>query len=127
MPGKSGFFGFGVAVTVLLGSTLFAYDGPPASSQNEVGKLVEVRQSVARGYPLSRYSSIHVYTMYFTVRTSTSTYCVQYETSVLDEVNDLRASSGRDVQVDASARKRLTMVLPDKRNIRADLAPSDQC
>ncbi len=107
--------------------SLRAADDPANSSQTVTGKLVEVRQSVVRGYPLSRYAAIHVYTMYFTVKTATDTYCVEYDTPVLDEVKELRASSGKNVQLDLQGKKRVRMILPNNRQLKADLEPAEQC
>jgi hypothetical protein len=117
---------FLLAMTVILlvcTPAASAFDG----SQKETGKLVEVRQSVVRGYPLSRYASIHVYAMYFTVKTASNTYCVEYDTQVLDEVKSLRESSGKDVQIDVEGKKKIHMVLPDNTQFKAQLQPTEQC
>jgi hypothetical protein len=100
---------------------------PESSIKYETGKLVEVRQSIRGGYLVSRYSSVHIYTMYFTVRTSEHSYCVDYDTPILDEVNDLLSANGKEVQVEVRGKKGLTLMLPSKRQIKADLANSTQC
>ena len=98
-----------------------------AAAKYETGKLVEVRQSIRGGYLVSRYSSVHIYTMYFTVRTADHSYCIDYETPILDEVNDLLSANGKEVQVELRGKKGLTLTLPSKRQIKADLAASTQC
>jgi hypothetical protein len=40
-------------------------------------------------YFVSRYPQIHYHLLYFAVRTSDQTYCAEYETPVLDEIDDL--------------------------------------
>jgi hypothetical protein len=98
-----------------------------SAAKYETGKLVEVRQSIRGGYLVSRYTSVHIYTMYFTVRTAEHSYCIEYETPILDEVNDLLSANGKDIQVEVRGKKGLTLTLPSKRQIKADLAASTQC
>jgi hypothetical protein len=105
-----------------------AQNSPDNSSTSgyQTGKIVSVRQIARNGALVSRYSSTHVFTMDFTVRVAGHSYCVDYETIVLDEVNDLRASDQKDVQVDMQG-KHMIVILPSGRRIKAQTADATQC
>jgi hypothetical protein len=45
---------------------------------------------------------------------------------VLDEVHDLEAANGKDVQVSVHG-KQMQLLLPNGRHVRADLVKSTQC
>ena len=80
-------------VAVVLAATGYAHSsGPPPSSPSErqqIGKITSVRKVLRNQYFVSRYPQIHYYLLYFAVRTSDQTYCAEYETPVLDEIQDL--------------------------------------
>jgi hypothetical protein len=88
--------------------------------------IISVRQVARNGFLVSRYSSAHVFTVDFTLRMDGHSYCIDYDTIVMQEVDDLRAAYQKEVQVDMQG-KRLIIVLPSGRKIRAQLADSTQC
>jgi hypothetical protein len=53
-------------------------------------------------YFVSRYPQIHYYLLYLAVRTSDQTYCVEYETPVLDEIDDLFSAKDRRISLATS-------------------------
>ena len=117
----------GICLALML--VLAQAQNPPESGSTlgyQTGKIVSVRQIARNGALVSRYSSTHVFTMDFTVRVAGHSYCVDYETIVLDEVNDLRASDQKDVQVDMQG-KHMIVILPSGRRIKAQTADATQC
>jgi hypothetical protein len=79
--------------TVVLAATGYGHSSapPPSSSTKgqQIGKILSVRKVLENRYFVSRYPQIHYYLLYFAVRTSDQTYCAEYETPVLDEIDDL--------------------------------------
>jgi hypothetical protein len=88
--------------TLFLAATMFARgSAPPQSSSSEgqqVGKVLSVRKVLRNRYFFSRYPRIHYYLLYFAVRASDQTYCSEYETPVLDEIDDLFSAKDKDVE-----------------------------
>src|SRR5271168_2566153 len=114
--------GIWLALTIILAHA----QNPGSTSGYQTGKIVSVRQIARNGALVSRYSSTHVFTLDFTVRVAGHSYCVDYETIVLDEVNDLRAADQKDVQVDMQG-KHMIVILPSGRRIKAQTADATQC
>jgi hypothetical protein len=79
--------------TVVLAATGYGNSSaPPPSSSSEgkqIGKILSVRKVLENRYFVRRSSQIHYYLLYFTVRIYDQTYCAEYETPVLDEIDDL--------------------------------------
>jgi hypothetical protein len=74
----------------------------------------------------SRFPRPIYFTIDFAFRMSAQSYCTGYETPVLDEVQDLQASQGKDIKVELRGKK-LTVVLPTGRKIKAELEKPTQC
>jgi len=74
----------------------------------------------------SRYSGPVYFTVDFAFRLTNESYCVAYETPVLDEVHDLMAANGKDLRVEMRGKK-LTVMLPSGRKIKAELVKPTQC
>ena len=116
--------------TVVLTATGYGYSsGPPPSSANEsqhIGKILSVRKVLENRYFVSRYPQIHYYLLYFAVRTSAQTYCAEYETPVLDEIDDLFSAKDKDVEFVLKG-KSLTLRTPKGRKLKAHLVEQKQC
>ena len=116
--------------TVVLAATGYGYSsGPPPSSANEsqhIGKILSVRKVLENRYFVSRYPQIHYYLLYFAVRTSAQTYCAEYETPVLDEIDDLFSAKDKDVEFVLKG-KSLTLRTPKGRKLKAHLVEQKQC
>jgi hypothetical protein len=101
-----------LALTCLVcgGPTPFA--GASSSAASQTGRISGVRRAL-RSTILSttRYSRIHDFDVYFSLRTGHETYCVDYETVVLDEIEDLAASEGREIQISLNKKKNNKIVL----------------
>ena len=118
--------------TVVLAATGYGYSsGPPPSSANEsqhIGKILSVRKVLENRYFVSRYPQIHYYLLYFAVRTSAQTYCAEYETPVLDEIDDLFSAKDKDRDVEFVLKgKSLTLRTPKGRKLKAHLVEQKQC
>ena len=74
----------------------------------------------------SRYPQMHYYLLYFAVRTSDQTYCAEYETPVLDEIDDLFSAKDKDVEFVLKG-KSLTLRTPKGRKLKAHLVEQKQC
>jgi hypothetical protein len=116
--------------TVVLAATGFGYSSaPPPSSSSErkqIGKILSVRKVLESRYFVSRYPQIHYYLLYFAVRTSDQTYCAEYETPVLDEIDDLFSAKDKDVEFVLKG-KSLTLRTPKGRKFKAKLVEQKQC
>jgi len=74
----------------------------------------------------SRFPHPIYFTVDFAFRASGQSYCTGYETPVLDEVQDLLATQGKNIQVEMRGKK-LTVLLPTGRKIKARLEKPTQC
>jgi hypothetical protein len=74
----------------------------------------------------SRFSGPVSFTVDFAFRLSAESYCVGYETPVLDEVQDIVASNGKEIKIEMRGKK-LSVVLPTGRRIKAELVKQTQC
>ena len=100
---------------------------PSSSSEGQqIGKILSVRKVLENRYFVSRYPQIHYYLLYFAVRTSAQTYCAEYETPVLDEIDDLLSAKDKDVEVVLKG-KSLTLRTPKGRKLKAHLVEQKQC
>ena len=115
--------------TVVLAATGYGYSsGPPPSSANEsqhIGKILSVRKVLENRYFVSRYPQVHYYLLYFAVR-SNQTYCAEYETPVLDEIDDLLSVKDKDVEFSLKG-KSLILRTPKGRRFKAHLVEQKQC
>lgn len=105
----------------------FAFPGSAQTSGSyPAAKVLSVREVRHASFPTSRYPTTPQYTLDLAFRYSGQTYCTAYETPVLDEVHDLLAANGRDIQVDMHGKK-LLLVLPSGRRVRAELVKASEC
>ncbi len=115
--------------TIVLAARYEQSSAPPPSSSSEgqqIGKILSVRKVLGNRYFVSRYPQIHYYFLYFAVRTSDQTYCSEYETPVLDEIDDLFSAKDKDVEFVLNG-KNLTLRTPHGRKIKAHLVEKKQC
>jgi len=84
----------------------------------QIAKVLSVRKVLRTPYFASRYPQIHYYTLYFAVRGAEQTYCGEYETPVLDEIDDVLSSKDKNVEI-VLDRKNLTLTTPTGRKIKA--------
>jgi hypothetical protein len=88
--------------TVFLAVAMYANgSAPPQSSSSEgqpIGKVLSVRKVLRNPYVFSRYPRIYYYLLYFAVRASDQTYCSEYETPVLDEIDDVFSAKDKAVE-----------------------------
>jgi hypothetical protein len=88
--------------------------------------VLSVREVRHASLAPSRYPTPPQYTIDMAFSYSGQTYCTGYETPVLDEVRDLQAANGHDIQVEMHGKK-LMVVLPSGRRLKAELVKSSQC
>jgi hypothetical protein len=115
--------------TIVLAARYGNSSAPPPSSSSEgqqIGKILSVRKVLENRYFISRYPQIHYYLLYFAVRTSDQTYCAEYETPVLDEIDDLFSAKDKNVEVVLKG-KSLTLRTPKGRKLKAHLVEQKQC
>jgi hypothetical protein len=118
----------GLAVVLLAGVFLVAIgcaqgsEPQPDSSVEspQIGTIISVRKVLRTPYFTSRYPQIHYYMLYFAIRASERTYCSEYETPVLDEIDDLFSAKGKDIQLVLKG-KSLTLTTPKGRMLKARL------
>ena len=116
--------------TVFLAVAMYANgSAPPQSSSSEgqqIGKVLSVRKVLRNPYVFSRYPRIHYYLLYFAVRASGQTYCSEYETPVLDEIDDVFSAKDKAVEFVLKG-KNLTLRTPHGRTVKAYLVDEKQC
>jgi hypothetical protein len=100
--------------------------GTAQTASDSQAKVLSVRQVRHADFRNSRYPSTPQYTMDLALQFNGQTYCTGYVTPVLDEVQDLLATNGKNVQVSMQGKK-VVLALPNGRHIHADLVKSTQC
>jgi hypothetical protein len=112
---------------VALTCFIFAFPIVFAQDSYQTATVVSVRQirHMSSLNP-SRYSGPIYFTVDFAFRISAESHCVGYETPVLDEVRDLLDSNGKNVKVRMRGKK-LVVLLPTGRRIKAELVKPTQC
>jgi hypothetical protein len=98
----------------------------PPSEGEQIGKILGVRKVLENRYFVSRYPQIHYYLLYFALRTSGQTYCAEYETPVLDEIDELFSAKDQSVAIVLKS-KSLTLRTPKGRKIKARFVDQKQC
>jgi hypothetical protein len=96
------------------------------SEQKQTARVVSVRKVLRTPYIVNRYPQIHYYVLYFALRVSDQTYCGEYETPVLDEIDDLLTCNGRDVDVVLHG-KRITVFTPRGRKLKGRMVEATKC
>jgi len=76
----------------------------------------------------TRYSRIHDFDVYFSMRIGEQTYCGDYETTILDEINDLTSSARKDVEIALDKdKKRVVLYTPQNRKLKARIVRTSEC
>jgi hypothetical protein len=71
---------------------------------------------------------MHDFDVFFSLRIGEQTYCGDYETVVLDEINDLASSQGKDVQMTLDQSKKVVILYtPQNRRLKARIVRASQC
>ena len=118
-----------LAVICLLYGSLPVFGQASSLCTHEMGRISEVR-TVLRGTILSttRYSRIHDFDVYLSLRTGQETYCIDYETVVLDEIQDLASAEGKDLAISFDAKKsKVTLYTPQSRKLKARVVRAILC
>jgi hypothetical protein len=97
-----------------------------SSESYQIAKVVSVREVRHASLPTSRYPTTPYYTIDLCVLLTGQTYCAGYETPVLDEVRELLAAKGQNIQIDLNGKK-ILLILPTGRRLKAELVKSSQC
>jgi len=100
--------------------------GMTVSEGQQIGKVLNVRKVLRSPYFVSRYPTIHYYLVYVAVRASDRTYCSEYETPVLDEIEDVFSAKDNDVAFELKG-KNFKIRTPHGRTIKAHLVEDRQC
>lgn len=116
-----------VRLAVALTCFILAFPIVVAQTSYQTATVMSVRSIRHMDGPSpSRFPRPIYFTIDFAFRISTESYCTGYETPVLDEVQDLLASQGKNIRVEMHGKK-LTVVLPTGRRIKAELEKPTQC
>lgn len=98
-----------------------------AQAPSQTATVVSVRSIRHMDGPFpSRFPHPIYFTIDFAFRISGNNYCTGYETPVLDEVQELTASQGKEVKVELRGKK-FIVTLPTGRKIKAELEKPTQC
>jgi hypothetical protein len=129
LAGWQTFHVFTLAIICLLCGTLAVFGQTFASSPREAGRISGVRTVLRRTIlSTARYSGIHEFDVYFSLRTGQETYCADYETVVLDEIQDLTNSQGRDLQISLDKkRNRVVLYSMEGRKLKARIVRPNLC
>ena len=119
---------------IVIGTFCVAGSYPVAYGQNslstqQTGKISGVRKVLRRStLCTTRYSRIHDFDVYFSLRTRQQTYCGDYETVVLDEIKDLKNAEGKDLEIVLNEKKnKVTLYTPENRKVKAHMVRSSHC
>jgi hypothetical protein len=125
-----------IALSLFLFGALLCATAMPAQSSapgrgasgevQQTGKVLSVRKTQVGYHFVTRYPQVRYYLLYLTVRVSDKTYCGEYETPVIQEMDDLFAAKDKDVNVVLSGRK-LTVRTPNGRILKTWLSQHNQC
>jgi len=116
-------------LALLLANSLSLAQAPSSVPPDglHTARIVSVRQiKQTNGFPMSRYPTVARFTIDFAFRLAEGNYCTAYDTPVLDEVQDLVSANGQEVKVEIHGKK-ITVILPNGRRIRAELVKETQC
>jgi len=62
------------------------------------------------------------------MRIGEQTYCGDYETTILDEINDLTSSARKDVEIALDKdKKRVVLYTPQNRKLKARIVRTSEC
>ena len=92
----------------------------------QTAQVVSVRKVLRNQYFVSRYPQIHYYMIYISLRISDQTYCSEYETPLLDEIEDVTSATGKSVGVVVKG-KGIAIRTPKGRKVKAHLVDGKQC
>jgi hypothetical protein len=120
-----------LATLVLMTARFAPRSAPPRDSSREspqIGKILSVQKTLLTTRPfVSRYyPQIRYYLLQFAVRVSDKTYCGEYKTPVLEEIDDLYAAKGKDVHIVLKG-KSLTVKTPKGRKLKTWVAEPKHC
>jgi hypothetical protein len=118
-----------VLVFVSLPSAVIEYGSGLArvsSNEDQMGTILSVRKVLRDPYFVSRFPRIHYYILYISIRVSDQTYCSEYETPVLDEIQDVLSANGKEVEV-VLRDKKIILRTPQGRKLKVHLTETKQC
>lgn len=92
----------------------------------QTGRILNVRRVLRDQYFLSRYPHIHYYILYISLGVSDQRYCSEYETPVLEEIEDITSATGQNLQLDMKGGT-VAIHTPKGRTLKARLAKGNQC
>jgi hypothetical protein len=97
-----------------------------SKESQQTAEILSVRKVLRNQYFVSRYPQIHYYLLYISLRVSDRTYCSEYETPVLDEIEDGSAAIGKSVEVVLKG-KNIAIRTPKGHKLKAHLVDGKQC
>lgn len=97
-----------------------------SNNSQQTAQILSVRKVLRNQYFVSRYPQIHYYALYISLRISDRTYCSEYETPVLDEIEDVSSATGKIVEVVLKG-KNIAIRTPKGRKLKAHLVDAKQC
>ena len=125
---KLAFFAGGLALLWGLWFPNSLLAGASPAELRQVARILSVRR-VPRGpsIPISRYPRIRDFDVYFGLRVSEQTYCADYETVVLDEIDDLMSCNGKEVEVALDEKSKVVVYTPHNRKLKARIVEASNC
>ncbi len=119
-----------IFATLALAATSFAPPSAPKlsspSDAGQIGKVLSVRKAPIGLHIVSRYPQIRYYLLHPTVRVDDKIYCGEYQTAVIEEMDDLFASKAKDVGIVIHGKK-LIVKTPNGMKLKAWLSNPNQC
>jgi hypothetical protein len=85
-----------------------------------------MRKVLHQQYFVSRYPQIHYYDLYISLRTADQGYCVEYETPVIDEIEELSSNIGKSVEIILKG-KHMVIRTPKGRKLKGNLVEGEKC
>ena len=114
-------------IVVALSAVLLSPCVPAAGSNEQYHPVTVVSvRTIRNSFPIARWSGVHEFVLHFSVQDSDKLNCYEFRSVILEDVNDLRRSSGHQIQLLQHGNK-VTALLEDGRNIKAERTKPDQC
>lgn len=122
MKRLSRFVNRGLLVITLLPICLFAQ----TNQGEQTAKILSVRKMLRNQYFVSRYPQTHYFLLYISLGISDQKYCTEYETPVLDEINELFSATNQNVQVVVKD-KSIIIRTPKNLRLKTRVVNGSQC
>lgn len=121
---------YAILLSVFSTPTPQVFGSPGTAHMTENGDraatVLSVRKVLRNQYFVSRYPQIHYYILYISLNISDRTQCTEYETPVLDEIEDISSAIGQNVNAKLKG-KSIILRAPKGHKLKTQVVNRNQC